>query len=130
MTYLKKIIPWAKEGLKALIYGYLVFGLLAYVFYSLPIPIFFGAFIAYLIIGKKIIESKNDFFVLNFLIGNTIVSLIILIGAIIGFVLIPSLTIMTWPLLLVGVILLIISRYGIVSLRISRYFEASKNTNY
>lgn len=120
---LEMVALWLKEITKSCIYGFIVFCALLFITSNTSVSIFLGAFTAYMFIGFKIYERSNPIFGFDFSVYHGKFSLLIIVVAIIAIATSSPVTIITWPLLATGVVLLVAAALGVFGISFTNYYE-------
>jgi hypothetical protein len=123
---LGKIAFWTQETAKSFVYGYVIFCVCFFTTDNTKLSLFLGIFTAYLIIGRKITEvSKNIKFIFDFWAYNLKLAVTMIIISIVGMLFFSTITLITWPLMLSGLLLFIGATLGIRGVNMHKYYKNS-----
>lgn len=120
---LEIVAIWTQEVIKSIFYGFIAFCVFALIISNISVSIFIGTFIAYMFIGFKVSERAKPAIGFDFCVYNGKFALLMIIIAIIALATSSSITIITWPLLAAGVVLLIATFIGIFGISLANYYE-------
>jgi len=120
---LEIIAFWIQEFIKSAFFGFIVFCVILFTTGDMPTSIFSGLFTAYMFIGNKISQRIKLKICFDFCTYNSYLSLVMIVVAIVALALSSPIMLITWPLLVAGVVLFIAAIIGLFEISLAYYWD-------